>query len=38
VGKAVANVVPKMKILGDAQEVKDIFSTIRAGYELALRY
>ncbi|MEE4352801.1 MAG: FAD-dependent oxidoreductase [Desulfatiglans sp.] len=32
------NAVPKIEIIGDAMEVKDIFSAVHAGYDLALRY
>ena len=34
----VVNAVPKMEIIGDAREVKDIFNAIQAGYNLALKY
>jgi 2,4-dienoyl-CoA reductase-like NADH-dependent reductase (Old Yellow Enzyme family)/thioredoxin reductase len=34
ISKAVSN----MEIIGDANEVKDIYSAIHAGYELALKY
>lgn len=30
--------VPKLEIIGDANEVQDIFSAVHAGYELAQRY
>ncbi|QTA87480.1 FAD-dependent oxidoreductase [Desulfonema magnum] len=34
----VSSAAPKMEIIGDANEVKDVFSAVHAGYELALRY
>jgi len=34
----IVNAVPKTEIIGDAREVKDIFSAIHAGYDLALKY
>ncbi|MBW1946124.1 MAG: hypothetical protein JRJ51_25355 [Deltaproteobacteria bacterium] len=37
-GEEVANAVPKTEIIGDAMEVKDIFSAVHAGYNLALKY
>ncbi|MBW2000231.1 MAG: FAD-dependent oxidoreductase [Deltaproteobacteria bacterium] len=32
------NQVPSVEIIGDAREVQDIFSAMRAGYELATKY
>ncbi len=37
-GEEVANAVPKTEIIGDAGEVKDIFSAVHAGYNLAVKY
>jgi 2,4-dienoyl-CoA reductase-like NADH-dependent reductase (Old Yellow Enzyme family)/thioredoxin reductase len=34
----IANVVPRVEIIGDAMEVQDIFSAVHAGYRLALNY
>ncbi len=34
----IANMVPVIDAIGDAQAVKDIFSAVKAGYELALRH
>ena len=34
----IQNLVPSIEIIGDAREVQDIFSAMRAGYELATRY
>ena len=36
--EAMAKAVSKMEIIGDAREVKDIYSAIHAGYELAAKY
>ncbi|MDP4857791.1 MAG: hypothetical protein NWR42_10305, partial [Desulfobacterales bacterium] len=34
----IQNAVAKLEIIGDANEVQDIFSAVHAGYELAQRY
>ena len=34
----VTNAVAMMEIIGDAMDVQDIFSAVRAGYNLALKY
>jgi len=34
----IQNAVAKLEIIGDANEVQDIFSAVHAGYELARRY
>ncbi|MDY7032798.1 MAG: FAD-dependent oxidoreductase [Thermodesulfobacteriota bacterium] len=34
----IKNAVPKMEIIGDAMEVKDVFTAVHAGYNLALKY
>jgi pyruvate/2-oxoglutarate dehydrogenase complex dihydrolipoamide dehydrogenase (E3) component len=37
-GEEIRNLVPRIEIIGDAREVQDIFSAMRAGYELATKY
>jgi NADH dehydrogenase FAD-containing subunit len=37
-GEDIQMAVPKLEIIGDANEVQDIFSAVHAGYELAQRY
>ena len=37
-GEDIQMVVPNLEIIGDANEVQDIFSAVHAGYELAQRY
>ena len=37
-GEDIQKAVPKLEIIGDANEVQDIFSAVHAGYELAQRY
>jgi len=37
-GEHLRNLVSRVEIIGDAREVKDIFSATRDGYELAARY
>ena len=34
----IQNLVSRVEIIGDAQEVQDIFTATRAGYQLALKY
>lgn len=34
----IRSAVPNVEIIGDAMEVKDIFSAVHAGYYLALKY
>ncbi|MDY7035708.1 MAG: hypothetical protein SV375_06050, partial [Thermodesulfobacteriota bacterium] len=34
----IVNAVPKMEIIGDAMEVRDIFTAVHTGYNLALQY
>lgn len=36
--KDIAQIVPKIEIIGDAFEVRDIFSAVHAGYDLSLKY
>jgi NADPH-dependent 2,4-dienoyl-CoA reductase/sulfur reductase-like enzyme len=36
--EAMRALVPNVEIIGDAREVHDIFSAVRAGYELAVKY
>ena len=36
--KDMLKAVPKIEIIGDAMEVRDIFSAVHAGYNLALQY
>jgi 2,4-dienoyl-CoA reductase-like NADH-dependent reductase (Old Yellow Enzyme family) len=37
-GEDIQKAVPKLEIIGDANEVQDIFSAVHAGYEMAQRY
>ena len=37
-GEDIQKAVPKLEIIGDANEVQDIFTAVHAGYELAQRY
>jgi hypothetical protein len=37
-GEDIQKAVPILEIIGDANEVQDIFSAVHAGYELAQRY
>ncbi len=37
-GEEIVNAVPGMEIIGDAMDVQDVFSAVRAGYNLALQY
>jgi thioredoxin len=37
-GKDIQIAVPKLEIIGDANEVQDVFTAVHAGYELAQRY
>jgi hypothetical protein len=34
----IENLVSRVEIIGDAQEVQDIFTATQAGYKLALKY
>lgn len=36
--ETIAGIVPRIEVIGDAHEVKDIFNAVLAGYDLALRY
>ena len=37
-GEDIQKAVPKLEIIGDANEVQDIFSAVHTGYALAQRY
>ena len=37
-GEDIQMAVPKLEIIGDANEVQDVFTTVHADYELAQRY
>ena len=36
--EGIKKVVPRLEIIGDANQVQDIFAAVHAGYELALKY
>jgi hypothetical protein len=37
-GGEIRRLAPKIEVIGDAKDVRDIFSATQAGYQLALQY